>query len=249
MQTRKKVIPFKVLMRKFTATSMRDKRKKDKNRVSEMSAARLSKKRAGDKATNMGVSRKRTREETVRSQNSTWSSRKKRRTIGGKVVAHDDALSNVNEDARKYHEHFNGKTCMWICAVCGTELSEVDLKLLEGEVLRIVENSDMPILYSQVTQSLCDNVGSINNAYLESIRSEFNDMGLLRNAWHVCHSCVRVLRKGNYVETEEGRTKQTAENDSDDEGDDLMEDENADDSDSEEEANVTSSFLNVPCTA
>lgn len=146
METRGKLIDFKALTRTFAVGTSQS--RKMRSQVGNLSAARLQKKRLGDRVGNMKEDRKRKRCETQNAYEDVRV-RKKKRTIAGKVVASGSAESDVNADAYNYIHNFNSKTCLWVCGVCGGEEGESDLKLLD-DVLQVVENSDMSNLYTQV---------------------------------------------------------------------------------------------------
>lgn len=243
METRGKVIDFKQLTRAFRARPASLGRK-TRGRVEKLSDVRLRKKRLGDCARNMKVDRKRKRDETQ----TAWRTKKKRRTIAGKVVALENAESDVNGDAAKYLHHFNSKTCMWNCGVCGSEEGECDLKLLD-DVMNVVTESDMPILYAQVLQSV-RSAGSMCSAYFKCIESEFSELGLLKDARHVCNACLKVLRKGRRGEGKDKKVEQGLEWEEvgDDDDDSVVSDDTTDSN----EGNIyqsTEVTLNVPSTA
>lgn len=215
--------------------------KKMGDRVQNMSSDRLQKKRKADQVANMAPDRKRKREESVIKRSADLRKARSSDT--------QDRTPNVNGDAAKYLEHFNGKTRMWICGVCGSDEGENDLKVLDDIVAGIVARSDLPVLFARVVHGSDDSV--VCDEYIDCIRNEFHANGLLKCAKHVCKTCLKELRKGKYAD---GKEKSGLFDESvyveDEDGD---EEEEGDESDGEEEADIVKMHsglpLNVPKTA
>lgn len=231
MKTRGNVLSFgeervslKNLGRRLKVIHVNDGEKRH-DRTGGMSAERLQKKRKNDLVGNMNDDRKRKRVAAV----NTWNSR---RSVGRESSGVKDG--DVNRDAEKYLQHFNGKTHMWLCAVCGSEEGECDMKRLEDVPTTVFEESDMATLFARAVQS-SDKDGSGNAKYAESIRSEFHSTGLLKEARHVCKLCIKELRSHKSVGVESMGMDECAEEE--DEGG-AEDNEGSCDGEAEDEGNV-----------
>eukprot|EP01032_Pedospumella_encystans_P012139 gene12139-14066_t len=165
----------------------------------------------------------------------------------GQGESSEERTPNVNGDARKYLEHYNGKTQMWICAVCGSEEGECDLKLLEDIPPAVFAQSDMSALFTRaVSSAVGDN--TFHQAFVNSIRAEFHPTGLLKSAKHVCKICLKQLRREKFVQVGSNGVDECADDVENDESDDEEEDDEV--SEHEEEIGTSSaSPLNVPTAA
>lgn len=101
----------------------------------------------------------------------------------------------VNADAERFLKDYDARTQFWECGVCGTDEGLVNLQPLDDATMAIIETSDLPVLHSMVIDSL-KRSGKVHDAYQQSMQEEFNEYGVLKNARHVCNSCLGTLKKG-----------------------------------------------------
>lgn len=248
MQTRGNVLQYgeekislKNLGRRLKVSTITETKKKQ-NRTREMCSERLEKKRKSDQVNNMVDERI-----WKRAQNNARNNERYKRSKTGQGESSEERTPNVNGDARKYLEHYNGKTQMWICAVCGSEEGECDLKLLEDIPPAVFAQSDLSALFTRaVSSAVGDN--TFHQAFVNSIRAEFHPTGLLKSAKHVCKICLKQLRREKFVQVGSNGVDECADDVENDESDDDEEDDEV--SEHEEEIGTSSaSPLNVPTAA
>lgn len=117
--------------------------------------------------------------------------------IGSKKKA--KRSNDVNADAEKFLNEYNRRTRFWPCAVCGADEGLVNLKPIDSDVQSVVEKSDLPGLYTECVSST-QRMGALSYGYRCCIQNEFHSTGLLKNAQHICTECLKVLKRGKYVE-------------------------------------------------
>lgn len=247
MQTRGNVLQYgeekislKNLGKRLNVRPVTDVKRKQ-NRTTEMSSERLEKKRKSDQVDNMVDERI-----WKKAENNARNNERYKRSKAGQGESSEGTMPNVNADARKYLEHYNGKTQMWICAVCGSEEGECDLKLLEDIPPAVFAQSDMSALFTRaVSSAVGDN--AFHQAFVNSVRAEFHPTGLLKSAKHVCKMCLKQLRREKFVQVGSNGAEECADDGESDESDDEEDDEV---SEHEEEIGTSSaSPLNVPTAA
>jgi hypothetical protein len=162
-------------------TAERHSKKQSSNSSSGMSEERHSKKQASDLTASM------TAERLLKKQANKKTNKKKNISV------------SVNDDAKIFLDAYNDRTQLEICGVCATEEEPRHLSLLSDLDDLFLQNSDLPHFKAHIMRLLSTKGPghmSAPAAYMESIESEFDDLGWLRGCSYICNTCKKVLKKG-----------------------------------------------------